>query len=369
MNNHSPVVGPDGTIYVLKGVGYKNDAVYAINPDGTEKWHFSHSGMMFIQPVLSHSGTLYTTGSRKPKGSGLREGHLLAIDASTGRLKWERKLSEHAPDLWTPHIAVDSRDNVYVGAADVLYVMDAVGTKRWSYRFVIREKGGYAEYSTGPTLSHDEKTVYLLKRTGGGLMAFDSETGKVKWHDRTPYFNDIGTPTVAPDGTVYIPDEKTKSLYALSPEGKVKWKTNFPGLRLFNSNATIGKDGTIYVEAERAPSGNGGRVYALSHEDGRIKWSYEFERGTVASPMAVDGRGNIYTGIGDGYVVCLSPEGKLLWKILVGFDVPEGEERKSGDSMTQIHLSGPVISDGTIYVITGTYEDGAEVVAVGTRQE
>lgn len=366
MNNHSPVVGQDGTIYTLRGVGYLNDAVYAVKLDGTVKWTYSKGDMNFGQPVLSRSGTLYTLASVKPKSDSLKEGYIIGLDALSGKLKMERKLSDLSADLWTSHIVIDSKDNVYVGAADVLYAMNAAGDKMWSYRFVAGEKGNTPEYSIGPTLSLDEKTLYYYKRFNGGVMALDSATGKVMWHDRSPYLTDISIPTVGPDGTIYIPDAKTEALYALKPDGTMKWKAVFDGLRLFNSNATIGIDGTVYIEAERSipQVGNaGGKIFALSPVNGKIKWSYDVTAGTLASPMAVDKKGNIYYGTGDGHIVCFNPEGRLLWKFLVGVLPKEGE--RLGEF--QIHMSGPVISDGTLYIIVGSYEKGGALVAIGSK--
>ncbi|MEE9614187.1 MAG: PQQ-binding-like beta-propeller repeat protein [Thermodesulfobacteriota bacterium] len=364
MNDNSPVVGPDGTVYVLKGRGYGGEAVYALNPDGTERWNFDVPGINFTQPALSGDGALYTLATRR-SGKEAEGGLLFSIDAS-GELNWERELSPYAADLWTPHVVVDSKGSVYAGAADLLYAMNPDGTKRWSYKFVIGKKAGSPEYSTGPTLSPDEKTAYYFKRMGGGVMAFDAATGRVKWHDRTPYSADMSVLTVGPDGTIYVPDADGPALHALNPDGSRKWKAEFPDKKLYNTNATIGTDGTVYVDLEKGPTGAGGWIYALSPEDGSTKWVYKFERGALSSPMAIDSEGNIYTGTGDGYLVCLSPEGRLLWKVLVGFEVPEEyDRRKAGAGFVQIHMTGPVISDGTVYIQVGTYTDGNSLVAVG----
>ena len=38
----SPAVGADGTIYV----GSSDDNLYAVNPDGTQKWKFTTAGSL-----------------------------------------------------------------------------------------------------------------------------------------------------------------------------------------------------------------------------------------------------------------------------------------------------------------------------------
>jgi hypothetical protein len=50
----SPAIGADGTIYV----GSSGNNFYAINPDGTEKWHLSISDSS-SSPAIGADGTIY----------------------------------------------------------------------------------------------------------------------------------------------------------------------------------------------------------------------------------------------------------------------------------------------------------------------
>src|SRR3989338_4642613 len=57
----SPAIGPDGTIYICSsrhngGIGGK---LYAINPDGKEKWHFQAESDIFPSPAIGDDGTIY----------------------------------------------------------------------------------------------------------------------------------------------------------------------------------------------------------------------------------------------------------------------------------------------------------------------
>ncbi|UCE08713.1 MAG: PQQ-binding-like beta-propeller repeat protein, partial [bacterium] len=56
----SPVIGSDGTIYV----GAFDDKLYAINPDGTEKWNYTISKYMIKSPAIGSDGSIYA-GSTK----------------------------------------------------------------------------------------------------------------------------------------------------------------------------------------------------------------------------------------------------------------------------------------------------------------
>ncbi len=57
----TPAIGPDGTIYIGS---YENGSpyvgtLYAVNPDGTEKWAFANGGG-FSSPAIGADGTIYT---------------------------------------------------------------------------------------------------------------------------------------------------------------------------------------------------------------------------------------------------------------------------------------------------------------------
>ncbi|MGB3478299.1 MAG: Ig-like domain-containing protein, partial [bacterium] len=51
----SPAIGTDGTIYI----GSDDNALYAINPDGTTKWRYSTGNYVFSSPAIGADGTIY----------------------------------------------------------------------------------------------------------------------------------------------------------------------------------------------------------------------------------------------------------------------------------------------------------------------
>jgi outer membrane protein assembly factor BamB len=54
----SPSIGVDGTIYI--GI---NDALYALNPDGSEKWAFETGLTVTSSPAIAADGTIYSVAA------------------------------------------------------------------------------------------------------------------------------------------------------------------------------------------------------------------------------------------------------------------------------------------------------------------
>ena len=74
-----------------------------------------------------------------------------------------------------------------------------------------------------------------------------------------------GTSAISLDGTIYY--NGYGSLYAITPSGKLKWKTMNGGDSMEWSSPAIGLDGTIYVT-----SWEWGYLRAYN-PDGSLKWS------------------------------------------------------------------------------------------------
>ena len=151
----------------------------------------------------------------------------------------------------------------------------------------------------------------------------------------------------------------TKTLYALSPSGEVKWKAVLDG-KHNNSFPIVGADGTLYYTTEAVRQEDGGTVYALDEKNGNIKWKYKIKKGYIASPPTVDKNGLIYLGSGDGYLHCLTPDGNLKWKIKVGLDTPD---------LDQIYMSEPVLTGETIYIVSGPLAKWGRLVAIGQGKQ
>ncbi len=167
------------------------------------------------------------------------------------------------------------------------------GTVKWTF-----DVKGPIESS--PVVGSDG-TIYI--GTHGGYFYAITQDGKEKWKIK------IGTPiekkgynvmsscqstaAIAKDGTVYIVS-LDQYLFAISSNGKIKWK--FPiGLAVDSwASPAIGPDGTIYITSSPPKGG----LYAIN-PDGTEKWHYSTSTGMFNSP-SIDKNENIYVGIPTG---------------------------------------------------------------------
>ena len=146
------------------------------------------------------------------------------------------------------------------------------------------------------------------------------------------------SPAIGPDGTIYV-GSSDSSLYAVNPDGTLKWRY-LTGERRVRSSAAIGSDGTVYFGSDD------NYLYALN-PDSTLKWRYQTGGNVHASP-AIGSDGTVYFGSDDDYLYALNPNGSLKWRYRAGTDI------KSSPTI------GP---DGTIYF---TSEDGYLYALKGT---
>ena len=118
-------------------------------------------------------------------------------------------------------------------------------------------------------------------------------------------------PVIGEDGTIYLACDDT--LYALWPDGTIKWYYNFfyhgPGLII--SKLAIDTNGTIYLVAEEA-RGLEQYVFAISSK-GKLKWKCEDSR-KARGALAIAQDGTIYVGTYDSTLFAINSDGTLKWK-------------------------------------------------------
>ena len=275
----SPVIGGDGTVYITSSDG----RIYAINPNGTEKWFFKIgvTGGIYSSPTIDSDGTIYF-------GYG---SNFYAINPE-GKLKWsyDGKSSFQS----SPTISFDG--TIYVGSGKNLLAFNKNGTKKWEY-----ETGSGIQRSS-PAISPDG--VIYIGSNDRKLHAINPN-GTKRWIFPTGNII-IGSPTVGSDGTIYFGSTDYK-LYALNPDGTKKWEIDFGNNATIHSTPAIGFDGTIYI-------GVFYKGLVAINPNGTVKWIYK-TRNFITSSPSIDGNGVIYIGDKSGYLYAINSNGTLKWEI------------------------------------------------------
>jgi outer membrane protein assembly factor BamB len=328
----SPVLGPDGTIYlgsVIEDTRHPEHFITAVNPDGTIKWRFG-TGWWDTQtqssPALGADGRIYV---------GAQDGYLYALNPN-GTLAW--RFAASSPVQQHPVVGADG--TVYIGMDGLLYAFNPSGAVLWTADL------GYS-LPGGPALAPDGETIYAFGYNSTGpvssLYAFRRD-GTTRWQYSAfyGYYPALSPPTVAADGTVIV---LAGQIVAVGPDGVEKWRYE-PSASYYSSYASLSVN----------PAGE--VVFAFSwylgklSADGTQQWQLDFLGGefnnelesTYSAPL-IDADGNIFLGLGTGkrwtrpwgkVLRAYSPTGNLRWEFPVG----EG-----------VYSSSPALApDGTLYV-------------------
>ncbi|MCP5005601.1 MAG: S8 family serine peptidase [Planctomycetes bacterium] len=226
---------------------------------------------------------------------------------------WEYNMGDHIET--SPAIGYDG--TIYVGSGDKFYALNPDGTRKWQYYT------GFRKIFSTPVIG-DDGTIYV--GSGGDLDALNPD-GTRKWRF-TKVHSSSSSPAISADGTIYV--GSSDGLNALNPDGTKKWEFT----EHISSSPTIGSDGTIYA-------GGFHKLYAIN-PDGTKKWEFAevgyYSLTIVAEGTIYVGSGyNVYTGLGDNKLYALNLDGTKKWEF---------------PTVTPVHSSPAIGTDGTIYVMS-----------------
>jgi len=219
----SPAIGADGTVYVGSEDGY----VYAITPEGSEEWRFTPESpqgtpSIWLSPTVGDDGTIYL-----PIGIPLPipiVDYLYAINPD-GTEKWCYKTSP-APTATFSDVAIGPEGNFYFGNAG-LHAFS--GNDDFLWYFPIPEKPGWDVYASGAAPVVDTNRVIYLSsyycdydpNTGRwdyeGMLFAVNPDGTEKWRLTTSTVGEAintNSPSIGEDGTIYLAS-RNGYLYAI----------------------------------------------------------------------------------------------------------------------------------------------------------
>ncbi|KKR10429.1 MAG: NHL repeat containing protein [Parcubacteria group bacterium GW2011_GWA2_39_18] len=220
-----------------------------------------------------------------------------AVDINTGLFKIAKRtntghaygfpaISSAGKLFWLENQGYDASNN---SAALVSANSDL--SKNWGVTPILESNTKDLNYGfSAPVLSPDQSRVYfsyygivptsLVKTTGeGALYAHNTSDGSLAWSYHTGPAADLLKVMVGSDGTIYAgasygklsapPPPAYPTVYAINPDGTLKWSYTFSGTDYYMTLQSLGSD-RIFGTVTNNSSYN--KVFALSLTDGSVLW-------------------------------------------------------------------------------------------------
>ena len=234
------LVAPDGTIYQCVRNATINN-VYAINPNGTQKWAVKLDAAIGAFPALSADGVLYCLTNKST---------LYALDASSGAIKWQQSLDGATGSA----VAIDKAGNVYAGTSAAIYSFKSNKEQNWKLEEV--------NVTEQATFALKDQVLYATLKNGG-LVAVDMTNGTKKWTYPTTK-GDAYFPIADKNGNVYFTEKGSQTVHAVNASGSKIWEKNV-GNNLNYSGGASSTDGILYIGTQ-----SNNKVLGLDITNGNI---------------------------------------------------------------------------------------------------
>ena len=273
-------LGADGSIYY--GTGKNPPYLCALNPDGTEKWHFDIGGNeISATPLVAADGTIYIPS---------KDHHLYAINPD-GTLKWKFDAGEKIQQA--PNIGQDG--TVYFVAEDeALYAVSKSGELMW--RTTV--DGGF-NWSpvTMISISPDGLNFYIAGLDSNFYAV--SNNGILQW--KLSLEAVLGSmPVVDNQGNIFItpiqnllPD--SLYLYCINPDGVIKWRVPYSKNSDYWAqycDLTIDKNGFIYIANNSCD-----QIISFDYMgQTRWQWSFTDPHEGISASLVCDVNGTVFFG-------------------------------------------------------------------------
>ncbi len=309
------VIGPDSTIYFgssyesVEGIG-QSWVFYAISKTGELRWSFADKTYSHQEiernPLITADGTIVFQTTHYVYG-----GNVWALNPD-GTLRWHYI---HKLSMGMGELTLGKDGTIYFIDWDGnLNALSSEGTLLWTLPATEEFKG---KGNTGIAISPDGKTLYMPGLKNYHQLYAVSASGELLWYfdsgDSSAVTGDM--PLVDNQGNIYIqagqsgdakymanPELETYGLFALNPDGTVRWRV--PEL-LFYGYYTMDQSGYIYFLSID-------HLIAVDYAGDEL-WRVELPTQAL-SPIIIDKNGILFTACAHDLLAINSSDGIILWK-------------------------------------------------------
>jgi len=204
-------------------------------------------------------------------------------------------------------------------------------TGEWSVESletIIEEPYYTTSFASNPLIG-DGEIVYLSAYSEGARKIIAIKNNEIVWS--YAYGSNADLIFLGKDGTIYASDGN--SIFALSPDGKLKWRQSFD--RVIGSLIAVDSQEKIYFISN-------GILYYLEDKGGEASYNliYEFDNFEMSAPLVLDSNNNVYFSNGDTLFKAkydLGLIGQKTIETIYDYDYPGERDKKT--SIEQIKLT------------------------------
>jgi hypothetical protein len=265
------------------------------------------------------------------------EVYALNSDSTT---KWK---VETDPRCYISAPIIIRNETLYVYASGELCLVD-IGTGMLKWKTMTGE-GRWCGVAVGP-----DDTIYA------GSNAYHQD-GRVKWN--LPIEAD-SWPVVDDNSVTYIigynkSQDLSRNLYAVNPDGSLKWVKPQTEGRYPNRQPSIGWDGTIFMLYPKVKTWQNNEllsasVVAIDPSSGGERWSYDIVTTTSFFPLRIDANNVVYA-VGNNQIHAINADGSQKWT----FELDQNYYFAFPIRLASFPLSGVIYNFPITFASKGTF--------------